>query len=225
MQRRLLLLLMLCVLLMVLRALPNDAIETMSTSEYLIWVDMRAMSLTLYKGKTQMGRWPVAVGRGETPTPIGVYKIHRRFAPTESTGFGTRFLGIDVPWGLYGIHGTNNPASIGDHASHGCIRMYSRDIEKVYAIVPNGTKVVIEDGPYGQLSGGLLSLPFGARGSQVAVAQKRLYQLGYYEGSFDGIYGKAMSNALKRFKEDHGLPWVDKIDQATWDAMEVFLFE
>lgn len=225
MQGRLLLLFMLCVLLLVLRTLPIDAIETMAASEYVIWVDMRAMNLTLYKGQSKIGCWPVAVGKGETPTPIGIYKIHRRFALAEANGFGTRFLGINVPWGLYGIHGTNNPGSIGNHASHGCIRMFSKDVEKVYAIVPNGTKVVIEDGPYGQLSGGLQNLPFGARGSQVAAVQKRLYQLGYYEGSFDGIYGHAMSNALKRFKADNNLPWVDRVDQATWDAMGVFLFE
>lgn len=225
MRRRLLLLFVLCALLIMLRALPLGAIPVMSSSEYLIWVDMRALNLTLYKGQTQVGRWPVAIGKGETPTPVGVFKITGRFAPSEPNGFGTRFLGINVPWGKYGIHGTNNPGSIGNHASHGCIRMYSRDIEKLYAAVPNGTPVVIEDGPYGQLGNRLQRLIFGSRGSQVAAAQKRLWQLGYYEGSFDGIYGSAMSAALKRFKADFGLPWEDCVDQATWDAMGVFLFE
>ena len=223
MRRRLLFLFVLCALLMFLRALPED-IPTMASAEYLIWVDMRAMNLTLYKGRTQVGRWPVAVGKGDTPTPVGVFRINKRFAPGGG-GFGTRFLGLNVPWGMYGIHGTNQPGSIGSHASHGCIRMFSRDVEKLYAAVPNWTAVVIEDGPYGQLGHELSTLKYGDRGSLVAAAQKRLWQLGYYQGGFDGIYGPGMSAALKRLKADHGLPLEDCVDRATWDAMGVVLFE
>ena len=224
MRRRLLFLFVLCALLMFLRALPEDAAPTMAPAEYLVWVDMRAMNLTLYKGQTQVGRWPVAVGKGETPTPIGVYRINRRFVP-NSGGFGTRFLGLNVPWGVYGIHGTNNPGSIGSHASHGCIRMFSRDVEKLFAMVPTGTPVVIEDGPYGQLGNELCTLRYGARGSQVVAAQKRLWQLGYYQGEFDGVYGPGMSAALRKLKADRGLALEECVDRATWDAMGVILFD
>jgi len=224
MRRRLMFLFVLCALLMFLRALPEDAVPTMASGEYLIWVDMRAMNLTLYKGQTQVGRWPVAVGKGETPTPIGVFRINKRFVP-QGDGFGTRFLGLNVPWGMYGIHGTNQPGSIGSHASHGCIRMFSRDVEKLFAIVPNWTTVVIEDGPYGQLGSELRLLRYGDRGSSVAAAQKKLWQLGYYHGGFDGIYGPGMSAAVKKIKADHGLPFEDCIDLATWDAMGVLLFD
>lgn len=224
MRGRLVLLFILCALLIVLRVIPGDVIQTMASGEYLIWVDMRAMNLTLYKEQTQVGRWPVAVGKGETPTPIGVFKINKRFAP-DGGGFGTRFLGLNVPWGMYGIHGTDKPGSIGSYASHGCIRMFSKDVEKLYSIVPNWTTVVIEDGPYGQLGYDLSTLRKGDRGSKVVAAQKRLWQLGYYQGGFDGVYGPAMSAALKNLKKDHGLPEEDLIDRATWDAMGVILFE
>ena len=43
----------------------------------------------------------------------------------------------------YGIHGTNNPGSIGQSVSHGCVRMRNEDIEKLFEIVPIGTPVFI----------------------------------------------------------------------------------
>ena len=46
--------------------------------------------------------------------------------------------------GEYAIHGTNRPASIGRFASHGCIRMYNRDIREIYRLVNIGTPVIVE---------------------------------------------------------------------------------
>jgi len=43
----------------------------------------------------------------------------------------------------YGIHGTNDPASIGHAASHGCVRLRNEDVEKLYDMVPVGTPVYI----------------------------------------------------------------------------------
>lgn len=224
MQRRLLLLLALSVLLAILQSMPEGVVPTAAAADMLIWIDLQSMSLTLYQNEEQIGKWPIAVGKGETPTPLGVYYINRRFMP-QGNGFGTRFLGLNVPWGQYGIHGTSNPGSIGSRASHGCIRMFNKDVEALYKLVPNWTRVVIEDGPYGGLGWSLPRLTPETRGSQVLVAQRRLWQLGYYDGALDGIYGRGMSQALKQFKLDNGLPWVDCVDQATWEAMGVLLFE
>jgi lipoprotein-anchoring transpeptidase ErfK/SrfK len=46
--------------------------------------------------------------------------------------------------GEYAIHGTNNPRSIGGFVSHGCIRMYNRDIRKLFSMVSIGTPVIVE---------------------------------------------------------------------------------
>jgi len=46
--------------------------------------------------------------------------------------------------GEYAIHGTNNPASVGGFSSHGCIRMYNRDIRQLYSLVSIGTPVIVE---------------------------------------------------------------------------------
>lgn len=43
----------------------------------------------------------------------------------------------------YGIHGTNNPSSIGRSVSHGCVRMRNEDIERLFEMVPIGTPVFI----------------------------------------------------------------------------------
>jgi lipoprotein-anchoring transpeptidase ErfK/SrfK len=46
--------------------------------------------------------------------------------------------------GEYAIHGTNNPKSVGGFVSHGCIRMYNKDITRLFAMVSVGTPVVVE---------------------------------------------------------------------------------
>jgi hypothetical protein len=43
----------------------------------------------------------------------------------------------------YGIHGTNNPASIGQAVSHGCIRLRNEDVTQLYHLVTVGTPVFI----------------------------------------------------------------------------------
>ncbi|HSJ25807.1 MAG TPA: L,D-transpeptidase family protein [Longimicrobiales bacterium] len=43
----------------------------------------------------------------------------------------------------YLIHGTNQETSIGDAVSHGCIRMYNADVERLFSMVPVGTPVFI----------------------------------------------------------------------------------
>jgi lipoprotein-anchoring transpeptidase ErfK/SrfK len=54
---------------------------------------------------------------------------------------GAAVLGLDR--GNYAIHGTNNPASVGKFVSHGCIRMYNRDIVDLYRRVHLGTDVYV----------------------------------------------------------------------------------
>lgn len=224
MRARLILLLLLCAFLAALQTAPEEAVLTAAGGDSLIWVDLTTMSLTLYQGGEQIGRWPVAAGTSDTPTPLGVFRITRKFI-TEPSGFGTRFLGLSVPWGQYGIHGTNQPGSIGSRVSHGCIRMNSKDAETLYRLAPLGTKVVIEEGPFGELGWSLSALAPGDRGSLVCAAQRKLRALGYYSGAIDGIYGTGMSQAIRRFKQDNGVAGGDNVNDAMWKALGVALFE
>lgn len=95
--------------------------------------------------------YDVATGQDPAMTPEGTFRIVAREADPEGLGteaiLGTRWLGLNVPGdedGLrYGIHGTNDPSSIGHHASKGCIRMHNQDIEELYPNIPLQTNVLI----------------------------------------------------------------------------------
>lgn len=95
--------------------------------------------------------YPTAVGAAASPTPTGTYKIVHRVAnptwygpdtvvgPGKNNPVGTRWLGLSRKG--YGIHGTNNPRSIGKNASHGCVRLRNRDVEDLFARVSVGDVV------------------------------------------------------------------------------------
>lgn len=191
---------------------------------YIIHVDVMSKSLTLWRGETLCRTYPVATGMAETPTPIGVFMINSRFSG-QMCGFGTCFLGLSVPWGQYGIHGTDKPESIGSNASHGCIRMRVKDAEELYALAPNGTRVVIENGPYGELGMSLTPIKDGDRSSAVRAVQRKLRALGYYQGWPDGVYGPATIAAVKRARKALKLPDSDRVDWAFYQAIGLTLFE
>ena len=189
-----------------------------------VLVSIHQKSLTLYKGVEVQKRYAVATGTGDTPTPIGTFVINNRFAG-DLGGFGTRFLGLNVPWGQFGMHGTNKPQSIGSNASHGCIRMFIKDAEQLYASVPDGAKVVIEGGPYGQLDTSLRPLSVGDRNSHVAAVQRKLQVLGYYHGSADGIFGMGTAAAVRAARDGLDLPEGESVDDAFYRAIGLILFE
>jgi len=64
--------------------------------------------LEVYNDGQLYKKYRVAVGKSETPTPVGEWKVVWKDYNWGS-GFGTRWMGLNVPWGIYGIHGTNNP--------------------------------------------------------------------------------------------------------------------
>lgn len=189
-----------------------------------IWIDLPQKTLTLYQGTEVLKRYPIASGTWETPSPIGVFYITHRFAG-ELGGFGTRFLGLNVPWGQFGIHGTNRPGSIGSNASHGCIRLLTKDSEELYGKVSNWSRVVIQGGPYGQLDSSLRALRPGDRNSHVAAVQRRLISLGYLYGNADGVYGAGTTAAVRRARKALGLQDGDEVDAAFYRAIGLILFE
>lgn len=92
-------------------------------------------------------------------------------------------MGLNVPWGQFGIHGTLNPGTVGWASSHGCIRMNNDDVAELYNIVPVGTIVVIVNGPYGDFGTGFRNLKSGMYGSDVLKIQERLKKLGFFTGT------------------------------------------
>lgn len=192
--------------------------------KYAIHVDVEQKRLTLFLGEQIVKTYTVATGAWDTPTPVGVFTITHRFSG-QMGGFGTCFLGLNVPWGNYGIHGTNKPESIGYDASHGCIRMNVTDAEELYALVPNGTKVVIECGPFGELGGTLRMLENGDRSAAVRAVQRKLRALGFYHGWPDGVFGDGTQQAVDKARKTFGLPPTGCVDWALYQALGLTVFE
>ncbi|MDQ0154461.1 L,D-transpeptidase [Robertmurraya andreesenii] len=105
--------------------------KDVSTSKHL---------LKLFDGSRLIKSYPIGVGKILTPTPGGTYKIINK-QKNPGGPFGVLWIGLSKPH--YGIHGTNNPSSIGKKVSHGCIRMYNSDVLDLSSRVPIGTEVYI----------------------------------------------------------------------------------
>jgi L,D-transpeptidase ErfK/SrfK len=108
--------------------------------------------------------YPVGLGRDDWRTPSGKFKIRgktvnpqwnipesireehikergdpRKFIPggDPDNPLGKYRFELTLP--LYGIHGTNIPWGVGMQVSHGCVRLYPEDIERLFPLVPVGT--------------------------------------------------------------------------------------
>jgi len=114
---------------------------------YEIRVSLSKRRLQLLDRGRVIRTWPVGVGRVATQTPRGRFHIINKVPyPNSYRGgplsvFGTWWLGLNKPH--YGIHGTNNPSSIGKYVSRGCIRMHNKDVDELARLVPIGTPVII----------------------------------------------------------------------------------
>ncbi|SFA87675.1 Lipoprotein-anchoring transpeptidase ErfK/SrfK [Bacillus sp. cl95] len=111
-----------------------------SSIPYKIIVSLGARRLTLTKNNQVMKSYPIAIGKMLTVTPLGEYVIVNR-EPNPGGPFGAMWLSLSRAG--YGIHGTNNPSSIGKAVSKGCIRLYNKDVLELASLVPNGTSVTI----------------------------------------------------------------------------------
>jgi hypothetical protein len=118
-----------------------------------IVVDVSRRRLFLYQRGKLILAAPAAVGKPSTPTPHGRFYITQRFIVTApNSPYGTRALGLSafsnvlrswVDGGPVGIHGTNEPFSIGKGVSHGCIRLPEQTMRRLFGLVPLATPVVI----------------------------------------------------------------------------------
>jgi lipoprotein-anchoring transpeptidase ErfK/SrfK len=121
------------------------------TAKRVIVISLEDHKLALVEDGQLKKVYTVAVGKPSTPSPTGTFTIARRVKnPTYShdgkvvpagpgNPVGTRWMGLSIKG--YGIHGTNEPKSIGKAASHGCIRMAKKDLEEMYEMVSVGDTV------------------------------------------------------------------------------------
>ncbi|UCZ55185.1 L,D-transpeptidase family protein [Bacillus shivajii] len=112
-----------------------------NTLPYTINVSLSQKRLTVIENGQFFKSYPIAVGRILKETPVGEFVIINK-APNPGGPFGTMWMSLSKKH--YGIHGTDDPTSIGKAVSSGCIRMFNRDVEELASIVPVGTKVTIQ---------------------------------------------------------------------------------
>jgi lipoprotein-anchoring transpeptidase ErfK/SrfK len=126
----------------------------------VVVVRRESKRLSLYQGATLVRTFPIATGKAEYPTPLGQFSIvdmqrnpwwrpppsdwakdAKPIPPGPDNPLGTRWMGFDRY--MVGIHGTSDSDSIGTPASHGCIRMYTRDAEWLFDRIRWGTPVFV----------------------------------------------------------------------------------
>ncbi len=121
-----------------------------------VLVEPADFELTVLRRGKYARRFPIGIGRDDTPTPTGLNTVKdKQIKPTKwpddldrrtySGGdpmnpLGSRWLGLGYG---YGIHGTIEPDSIGQKSSRGCIRMRNPDVEELFDMVSEGSRVLI----------------------------------------------------------------------------------
>lgn len=132
-------------------ALPAQA-------ETSIRISLKDRYLTLFDDGKVIGKYPIAIGAPETPTPAGDYAItkmdprpiyHKKgkvIAPGPKNPVGVRYMAyVQIGSGEYAIHGTAWPNWVKLRAavSLGCIRMLNNDVIQVFNRIKVGTPVIV----------------------------------------------------------------------------------
>jgi lipoprotein-anchoring transpeptidase ErfK/SrfK len=146
-----------------LPVLPSPEFPTQPSPELLplrLEIRLSRRQVTLYKGTTIVKAYPIAIGRAGWETPKGTFQVRQMIknpawvhplepsvlipAGDPENPLGRFWIGFWTDGKNWiGFHGTPNPRSIGTAASHGCIRMYNRDIEELFQQVSLGTPVTV----------------------------------------------------------------------------------
>ncbi|MBD7935955.1 MULTISPECIES: L,D-transpeptidase [Cytobacillus] len=120
-------------------------------------VNKRTNELTFIDNREIQQVVHVATGKTDSLTPEGMFTVvvkaenpyyRKKDIPggKKNNPLGTRWIGFDAKetdGRIYGIHGTNDPESIGHYVSNGCIRLKNDHVEALFDRIPIGTKILI----------------------------------------------------------------------------------
>jgi L,D-transpeptidase ErfK/SrfK len=132
------------------RAQAADTVDSEAVVRRIV-VSIPDRKLAVVENNEVVQVFAVAVGAPATPSPTGTFTIVNRvanptyyhpgtvIAPGPRNPIGTRWIGLNQKG--YGIHGTDQPASIGYAQSHGCIRLRNADVERLFERVRAGDVV------------------------------------------------------------------------------------
>lgn len=123
----------------------------------ILFVNKETHQVALFQNGEETFSAPAAIGKTDELTPEGNFRIRVKakdpyYRKKDIPGgapenpLGSRWIGFDArdtDGRIYGVHGTNQPESIGKSVSAGCIRLTNKKVEQLYDLIPEGAEVVI----------------------------------------------------------------------------------
>lgn len=122
-------------------------------------IKIKERRVYVYQGDQIKASYPVAVGKPGWETPTGQFQVlemvkqpgwtnpftQEVLPPSPDNPLGERWIAFWTDGTNYvGFHGTPSRDSIGQAASHGCVRMLNEDVRALYDAVQIGTPVIVE---------------------------------------------------------------------------------
>ena len=119
---------------------------------------LKEKQVYVYRGDKVIGKYPVAIGKKGWETPTGEWYVMEKVTNPGWTSFkngqvikpgtksplGQRWIGFWTDGkDMIGFHGTPDVKSIGTAASHGCVRMFDKDVKALFPLVKVGTTVKV----------------------------------------------------------------------------------
>jgi uncharacterized protein YgiM (DUF1202 family) len=166
-------------------ATVSKKIEVNKTTNYLY----------LYENGKVVKTYRISTGKTKELTPEGTFplvvKINgpswKNVPPGPNNPLGPRWNGISVNGDngrSYGIHGTNQPNSIGTHASNGCIRMLNNQVIELSNLIYEGVPVWIHTGKSNGIWRGDMSVGLKPAAGKVKTTKNATAWTGPSTGSF-----------------------------------------
>ena len=142
---------------------PIPLEEDLSTNNYLdihLVIKLSERRVFLYQAQELLISYPIAIGKAGWETPTGNFQIIQMIRnpawehpwtgeiipPGLDNPLGERWIGFWSDGKNYiGFHGTPAEELIGQAVSHGCIRMFNKDVKALFEKVAIGTPVIVVD--------------------------------------------------------------------------------
>jgi lipoprotein-anchoring transpeptidase ErfK/SrfK len=140
--------------------IPLDPITPVKPVEDVrLVIRLKDRRVYVYRQNDVQTSFPIAVGKAGWETPKGTFKVIQKIKNPSwehpwtgevvpsgpDNPLGTRWIGFWTDGkNVIGFHGTPNEESVGRAASHGCVRMFDKDVQVLFEKVDVGTPVIVE---------------------------------------------------------------------------------
>jgi lipoprotein-anchoring transpeptidase ErfK/SrfK len=119
---------------------------------------LKEKKVYVYKDGKVIANYPVAIGKKGWETPTGEWYVMEKItnpgwtsfkngsviSPGKKNPLGERWIGFWTDGkDVIGFHGTPDTSSVGKAVSHGCVRMFDKDVKALFPLVKVGTTVKV----------------------------------------------------------------------------------